>query len=88
MSRKGLPLFLATALLLFHGAVAVSSQDEHPDPDCSTDEDKPTLWKFWTWDNWDDFKACMLDEMREGCRRGSVHEVGDETHFHCTERAL
>lgn len=42
MSRKGLPFFLATALLLVHGAVSVSGQDEHPEPDCSTDEDKPS----------------------------------------------
>ena len=65
----------------------MSGQDEHPEPDCSTDEDKPSVWKPWTWDNWDDFKDCILDEMREGCRRGSIHEVRDETHFHCTEDA-
>jgi len=61
MSRKGLPFFLATALLLVHGAVSVSGQDEHPEPDCSTDEDKPSRWKPWTWDNWDDFKDCILE---------------------------
>lgn len=85
--QRGLPLCLATALLLLHGPVAVVGQDDHPEADCSTDEDKPVWWKPWTWDDWEEFGDCILNEMRGGCRRGTIHEVGDETHFHCEERA-